>query len=183
MVDGAAAWPDGGRDPRRHHSRLSENGSKPAWSRVTRGDSLLPGRSGAPRTWRRSQARAVCARLVSLRWLQEHPVQCSSRVERPGGAPMAVAWIRDHRHSTGGFRPPRARRCRAARNVPAPVRAAPTSRCSGVQVCCYVNLAPLCRGHHRAKQASGWQLEQREPGQMVWRLPSGRAYETTGDPY
>jgi hypothetical protein len=48
---------------------------------------------------------------------------------------------------------------------------------------CECNLAPLCRAHHRAKQAPGWHLEQREPGRMTWRLPSGRVYETTGDPY
>ncbi|MGO8956307.1 MAG: hypothetical protein ACLQFR_02875 [Streptosporangiaceae bacterium] len=42
---------------------------------------------------------------------------------------------------------------------------------------------PLCRRHHRAKQAPGWHLEHREPGRMTWRLPSGRVYETTGDHY
>ncbi len=48
---------------------------------------------------------------------------------------------------------------------------------------CECNLGPGCRRHHRAKQAPGWHLEQREPGVMTWRLPSGRIYETTGDPY
>ncbi|HSR84660.1 MAG TPA: HNH endonuclease signature motif containing protein [Streptosporangiaceae bacterium] len=48
---------------------------------------------------------------------------------------------------------------------------------------CECNLAPLCRRHHRAKQAPGWHLEQPEPGRMTWRTPSGRIYETTGDPY
>ncbi|HEY7324156.1 MAG TPA: hypothetical protein VH520_04955, partial [Streptosporangiaceae bacterium] len=48
---------------------------------------------------------------------------------------------------------------------------------------CECNLATLCRRHHRAKQAPGWHLEQREPGRMTWRLPSGRQYQTTGDPY
>jgi hypothetical protein len=28
-----------------------------------------------------------------------------------------------------------------------------------------------------------WHLEQPEPGVMTWRLPSGRVYETVGDPY
>jgi len=42
---------------------------------------------------------------------------------------------------------------------------------------------PLCRRHHRAKQAPGWQLTQPRPGEMTWRLPSGRIYETIGDPY
>jgi hypothetical protein len=48
---------------------------------------------------------------------------------------------------------------------------------------CECNLAPLCRRHHQAKQAPGWDLDQHEPGVMTWRLPSGRVYETVGDPY
>jgi len=48
---------------------------------------------------------------------------------------------------------------------------------------CECNLSPLCRRHHRVKQAPGWQLTQDEPGVMVWRLPSGRTYQTAGDPY
>ena len=48
---------------------------------------------------------------------------------------------------------------------------------------CECNGAPLCRRHHRAKQAPGWQLSQHQPGVMTWRLPSGRVYETSGDPY
>ena len=48
---------------------------------------------------------------------------------------------------------------------------------------CSCNLAPCCRRHHRAKQAPGWQLQQPSPGQMTWRMPSGRTYQTAGDPY
>ena len=48
---------------------------------------------------------------------------------------------------------------------------------------CECNLAPLCRRHHQAKQSHGWRLTQPEPGRMIWRLPSGRVYETVGDPY
>jgi hypothetical protein len=48
---------------------------------------------------------------------------------------------------------------------------------------CECNLAPLCRHHHRCKQAGGWQLTQPKPGHMTWQTPSGRVYETTGDPY
>ncbi len=48
---------------------------------------------------------------------------------------------------------------------------------------CECNLAPLCRRHHRAKQVPGWQLSQDRPGEMTWRLPSGREYRTTGAPY
>jgi hypothetical protein len=48
---------------------------------------------------------------------------------------------------------------------------------------CICNLAPCCRRHHRAKQSPGWQLQQPLPGQMTWRMPSGRTYRTAGDPY
>ncbi len=48
---------------------------------------------------------------------------------------------------------------------------------------CECNGAPLCRRHHRAKQAPGWRLTQDQPGVMTWQLPSGRTYTTTGEPY
>ena len=48
---------------------------------------------------------------------------------------------------------------------------------------CECNLGPRCRRHHRAKQAPGWHVDQPEPGRTTWRLPSGRIYQTTGDPY
>jgi hypothetical protein len=48
---------------------------------------------------------------------------------------------------------------------------------------CECNLAPLCRHHHRCKQAEGWQLAQPEPGILVWRTPSGRTYATAPTEY
>jgi hypothetical protein len=48
---------------------------------------------------------------------------------------------------------------------------------------CECNLAPLCRRHHRAKQAQGWRLEQSEPGVMVWTLPHGRSYRVQPPAY
>jgi hypothetical protein len=48
---------------------------------------------------------------------------------------------------------------------------------------CWCNLAPVCRRHHRAKQAARWHLEQPRPGEMTWRMPSGRCYQTAGEPY
>jgi hypothetical protein len=48
---------------------------------------------------------------------------------------------------------------------------------------CECDLAPLCRHHHRAKQAEGWQLTQPQPGVLVWRTPSGRTYTTTPTQY
>ncbi|HEY0717463.1 MAG TPA: HNH endonuclease signature motif containing protein [Streptosporangiaceae bacterium] len=43
---------------------------------------------------------------------------------------------------------------------------------------CQCNLGPLCRRHHRVKQARGWRLEQPEPGVFTWTMPSGRVYTT-----
>jgi Domain of unknown function (DUF222) len=43
---------------------------------------------------------------------------------------------------------------------------------------CECNLGPLCRWHHRVKQARGWQLDQPEPGVFAWTTPSGRSYIT-----
>jgi hypothetical protein len=48
---------------------------------------------------------------------------------------------------------------------------------------CPCNIAPLCRHHHRCKQAEGWWLEQPEPGILVWRTPTGRIYATTPTEY
>lgn len=43
---------------------------------------------------------------------------------------------------------------------------------------CECNLAPLCRYHHRVKQAEGWKLEEICPGVMAWLTPAGRRYIT-----
>jgi hypothetical protein len=48
---------------------------------------------------------------------------------------------------------------------------------------CECNLSPLCRHHHRCKQAEGWRLEQPEPGILVWHTPSGRTYTTSPTQY
>jgi hypothetical protein len=37
---------------------------------------------------------------------------------------------------------------------------------------------PVCRHHHRCKQAPGWLLEQPEPGIFRWAGPSGRTRTT-----
>ena len=50
-------------------------------------------------------------------------------------------------------------------------------------ITCPCDLAPLCRHHHRCKQAEGWWLEQPEPGILAWRTPSGRAYITSPTEY
>jgi len=48
---------------------------------------------------------------------------------------------------------------------------------------CECNLSPLCRRHHRCKQAEGWWLEQPEPGVFLWHTPAGRTYTTTSTQY
>ena len=48
---------------------------------------------------------------------------------------------------------------------------------------CECGLAPLCRHHHRCKQAEGWQLAQPAPGVLIWRTPAGRTYATRPTEY
>jgi hypothetical protein len=43
---------------------------------------------------------------------------------------------------------------------------------------CPCNLSPLCRRHHRLKQAEGWTLTQPTPGVLAWLTPAGRRYTT-----
>ncbi len=99
-----------------------------------------------------------------------------------------------HVHQTAGYRPPAGLRhlvCVRQRTCCYPGCRRSAVRCDldhtvafdkGGRTC-LCNLAPCCRRHHRAKQAVGWQLQQSRPGQMTWRMPSGRSYQTAGDPY
>ncbi|HEY7013989.1 MAG TPA: HNH endonuclease, partial [Streptosporangiaceae bacterium] len=48
---------------------------------------------------------------------------------------------------------------------------------------CECNLYPLCRRHHRTKQARGWHLAQPEPGTLIWSTPGGRTYTTKAEQY
>jgi hypothetical protein len=50
-------------------------------------------------------------------------------------------------------------------------------------ITCECDLAPLCRYHHQVKQASGWRLEQPEPGVLVWTSPSGLTRTTRPSSY
>ena len=45
-------------------------------------------------------------------------------------------------------------------------------------ITCECDLAPLCRRHHRMKQAQRWTLQQVSPGVMAWLTPAGRRYVT-----
>jgi hypothetical protein len=41
---------------------------------------------------------------------------------------------------------------------------------------CSCNIAPTCRGHHRAKTTGGWSYLTVEPGTCLWRSPLGYQY-------
>jgi hypothetical protein len=100
----------------------------------------------------------------------------------------------DHPHAETGYRPSRTlRHLVRARNAQctAPGCGRPAARCDLDHttawdhggLTCECGLAPLCRHHHRCKQAQGWQLEQPEPGVLIWHTPAGRTYTTTPTQY
>ena len=100
----------------------------------------------------------------------------------------------DHRHAETGYQPSRTLqhliRTRSTR-CSAPGCGRPAARCDLDHtvawdkggITCECGLAPLCRHHHRCKQAQGWQLTQPEPGVLVWRTPHGRTFTTTPTEY
>ncbi len=47
----------------------------------------------------------------------------------------------------------------------------------------YVNLAALCKFHHRIKHMPGWTCTQGPDGTLTWTTPSGRIYPTRPAPY
>jgi hypothetical protein len=100
----------------------------------------------------------------------------------------------DHAQAEAGYQPSRklehligARSTRCT----APACSRPAARCDKDHtiawhnggLTCECNLAPLCRHHHRCKQAEGWWLEQPEPGVLKCRTPAGRTYTTTPTSY
>jgi Domain of unknown function (DUF222) len=100
----------------------------------------------------------------------------------------------DHSQAEAGYRPSRKLQhlVRARNNrCTAPGCGRPAARCDldhtqpwhDGGLTCPCDLAPLCRHHHRCKQAEGWWLDQPEPGVLVWRVPSGRTYTTTPSEY
>ena len=99
-----------------------------------------------------------------------------------------------HEHAEAGYRPSRnLQHLVKARNAlcTAPGCGRPAARCDLDHtiawdqggLTCECGLAPLCRHHHRAKQAEGWRLEQPEPGVLIWHTPTGRSYITTPTRY
>ncbi len=131
---------------------------------------------------------------------------CARAGPGPPGTGDPAAWLAgitvvpieagtcSHRRESAAYRPPgalrhlikiRSRRC----GFPGCRR--PASRCDDDHTIphhkggktCECNLHPLCRRHHRAKQAPGWRVSQPEPGVLTWRLPSGRRFTAVPDPY
>jgi Domain of unknown function (DUF222) len=100
----------------------------------------------------------------------------------------------DHPHAEVGYHPSRALqhliRARSA-TCTAPGCRRPATRCDLDHtvpwdqggITCECDLAPLCRYHHRCKQAKGWRLKQPEPGILIWHTPSGRRFVTTPTQY
>ncbi len=95
----------------------------------------------------------------------------------------------DHRNQEPGYTlSPRLRHLIAARTVSccAPGCRRPAARCDFDHTIAYqaggrsceCNVRPLCRRHHRCKQAPGWAARQPDPGTMIWTTPAGRTYTT-----
>jgi hypothetical protein len=156
---------------------------------------------------------AAAARHPRIRWCLTalHPDgtaaahACLPGRHPPPGSPDALPHVTtplipvargpcDHARAETGYHPGRklAHLIRARNNrCTAPGCTRPAARCDLDHtvpwdqggITCECDLAPLCRHHHRAKQAEGWLLEQREPGVLVWRTPSGRSYVTTPTEY
>ena len=100
----------------------------------------------------------------------------------------------DHRNQEPGYTlSPRLRHLIAARTVYccAPGCRRPAARCDFDHTIAYqaggrsceCNVRPLCRRHHRCKQAPGWALQQPDPGTMIWTTPAGRTYTTVPTTY
>jgi hypothetical protein len=96
----------------------------------------------------------------------------------------------DHASETPGYRPSTALRHLIEIRQPTcrhPGCRRPATRCDVDHTVayhlggrtCLCNLAPLCRRHHRVKQAPGWALEQVSPGVVIWNTPAGRRYTVT----
>jgi len=176
------------------------------------GSSGTPGEAGGfglldPETAR--DLTAAAARHPDTRWCYTvlHPdgtaaAHACAPGPHPGGPPnprtlefnTVIRGPCDHAQAHGGYRPSRKlRHLVTARNATctAPGCGQPAARCDLDHttpwhhggVTCECNLAPLCRHHHRCKQAQGWWLEQSEPGVLRWRTPAGRTHTTTPTVY
>ena len=105
--------------------------------------------------------------------------------------PLAVGCCAHHRETRGYQLTPRLRHLIEIRDRTCtfPGCRRPATRCDKDHTLAYdqggrtceCNISPLCRAHHKVKQAQGWHLEQPAPGVLQWTTPAGRRY-TTGLP-
>ena len=152
---------------------------------------------------------AAAARHADTRWCYTmlHPdgtaaAHACARGPHPGGPPdprtlkfnTVIRGPCDHAQAHPGYRPGRKlRHLVSARNATctAPGCGQAAANCDLDHttpwhlggVTCECNLAPLCRHHHRCKQAQGWWLDSPEPGVLRWRTPAGRIHTTTPTVY
>jgi hypothetical protein len=114
----------------------------------------------------------------------------------PGGQAITISPLArgscDHRHREPGYQPSRFLQHLVMARTPtctAPGCGQPAARCDLDHTVpygqggptCECNLGPLCRHHHRCKQAQGWRLEQISPGVMCWITPASRRHVTGVD--
>ena len=102
--------------------------------------------------------------------------------------PLAAGTCEHRTQEPGYTLSPRLRHLIAARTVSccAPGCRRPAARCDFDHTIAYqaggrtceCNVRPLCRRHHRCKQAPRWALQQPDPGTMIWTTPAGRTYTT-----
>ena len=120
---------------------------------------------------------AACrAWLTRLRytWVEAGPCahRCGVPAYRPAAPASNVVRARNRTCAFPGCRRPAAA-CDLDHTIPWD-QGGPTCPC---------NLAPLCRRHHRTKQAPGWTLTQPEPGTLEWTAPHGRRYTVRPSTY
>src|SRR5215469_11944090 len=148
----------------------------PSKNAANAGGPAPPGQTcgGRPFTPPPETIRWVAGLRGKLAWLETGPCGHSRRAEGyvPPGSLRHLIQIRQPTCSAPGCRRA-AYRCDLDHTVPY----------DRGGITCECNLAPLCRRHHRAKQATGWRLEQPQPGVMTWTLPHGRTYTVTPEPY
>jgi hypothetical protein len=162
-------------------------------------------RTGPPAGLRRTQPEAV-SRAGPETWTRASPgTRAGARPEtgtragsgtrpRDGTWTFAVTPLRspacDHASETPGYRPSAALRHLVEIRQPTcshPGCRRPAARCDVDHTVayhlggrtCLCNLAPLCRRHHRVKQARGWALKQVSRGVLTWSTPAGRRYILT----
>jgi Domain of unknown function (DUF222) len=111
----------------------------------------------------------------------------------PGGFTVTISPLArgscDHRHQEPGYHPSRHLQHLVMARTPTCTAPGCSRAAAGCDLdhtrpynqggpTCECNLSPLCRHHHRCKQADGWQLDQPRPGVMHWTTPAGRDYFT-----